>query len=912
MFFFISQLFAKEPLAESFESRVGGFIQDYCLECHSSQKKKGDLDLEAMLTPGGYARHFKEWGWVREQLESREMPPKKAKQPGADLVKEVLGLIEVEAKRSSSLHAGDPGPVVVRRLTSAEYIYAIKDLTGLDMDSLRSVLPEDAVGGEGFANIGEVQFLQDASLERYLESARKIASHAIIGAGDLAFFQDPGDTGFELSAIRRIQSIYREHGFRSGAGEGAKPYGLEMFPKAFLVVWMHHYRQELDLPDWSMVQFAKYVGISPKFAAHMENSLTQKHEYPSLQEIHEFWVKAPRPESTDLTAEADRLTPYFERLFKLVQRWQKSFAKQARHREESALLDAQSSGDEGKTEAFVFAKFFPSVSHREPAPSDRDPIPQPYDNSYNNAERNAWHYQVKYHRDDSFLVNHILPNQTILELKVAWNDLFASFDYHQANLNLLAKHFDVFQKDVPGVDTLDKRDVQDLPSDALPWIESLIQHREGVIEAMAQSVPDHIEQCIDFAGKAWRRPLSLQEIRDLRSYYRQSREEEFLTHQDAVRLVLTRILVSPHFLFRLESLEKSESIVDLSPHEKAARLSFFLWASIPDDDLYNAARKGELETIDGLKSNLNRMLKDSRNSRFATEFFGQWFGFYRFDRFQGVDETQFDEWTPELRRSLYEEAKIFFAKLVEEDRAIDEVLLADHVYVNATLARHYGVPVAGITNEDVFQKVNLDTGNQRGGLLGMGAVHAITSAPLRTSIVKRGDWILRRILGTPVPPPPADAGSISTEGQAAQGKSIRELLQAHQAYASCVNCHARMDPLGFALEAFDVTGKNREVYRNGLPVESVGHLRDGTKVQGFDGLRTYLKNNIQLFHRTFCTKLIGYAFGRRELLSDHALVDKLMVSLANKEPISRQIEIVVSSPQFCRKRGSMFTITDPD
>ena len=162
--------------------------------------------------------------------------------------------------------------MVVRRLTSAEYIYAIKDLTTLDMDSLRSVLPEDAVGGEGFANIGEVQFLQDASLERYLESARKIASHAIIGAGDITFFQDPGDTGLELSAIQKIQSIYRQYGFRSGAGEGGKPYGLDMFAEGFLAVWMHCHRQDLGRPDWDISNFAEELGVSPKFTSHLENS----------------------------------------------------------------------------------------------------------------------------------------------------------------------------------------------------------------------------------------------------------------------------------------------------------------------------------------------------------------------------------------------------------------------------------------------------------------------------------------------------------------------------------------------------------------------------------------------------------------------------------------------------------------
>lgn len=886
--------------SSSFEDQVGDLIGRYCIECHSSEKQKGDLDLEVMMTPGQFARFFREWEIVVEQLEAQDMPPEKAGQPLSKERSRMINAVRREIKRLSTQQSGDPGEVLLRRLTQAEYLHSIHDLSGIPFD-LRSLLPEDAVGGEGFANTGEVQFTQSSTVERYLEVAHKVASHALIGAGDIFFFRDPGDTGQELSAIERIQSIYRRHGFRSGAGEGAEPFGLGIFSNAFLALWVDQYRGKLGLNHWGIDDAATFADAPVSFVRHIARALGQSEAQEPLKDIQDAWKGLPAPSGMGLDMEKDRVMPYVDALFARVQDWQNQFAKKAKHFEESAVLDSHASANQVDAAASEFAFFFPSVSQREPAPSDRDPIPQPYDNSYNNAERNAFHYQVKYHRDDSFLVEYMLDPATVRDLDIAWADLYDSFGYHQENLNLLIEHFDLEATQIPDIAVLTPDHISRMPVSLQQWVTPLKQHHDTVKDVMSKRRDSHVEQCLQFAARAWRRDLAHEEIEQLRSFYHSMRTNLELSHKNAIRSLIGRVLISPSFLYRIES--PSEQMALVSSPELATRLSYFLWASPPDAVMLEDAAAGRLQDDEILSGHVKRMLKDARVARFAEEFFGQWFGYYRFPEFNGVDEKYFTYWNASLRRSLYREANLFFTDLVRNDELIDQVVLSNDGFLNRQLAEHYQIPWGETAEEDAFIRVNQLQEHQRGGLLGFGVVHAITSAPLRTSIVKRGDWILRRVLGTPVPPPPANAGSIATEGESAKAKSMRELLQAHQKEAACVSCHARMDPLGFAMESYDVTGKLRSVYENGLPVEDFGELRDGTMVKGFGGIRTYLREHIDLFHRTFCTKLIGYALGRKEQLSDRKLIDAMMDSLSRGEPISRQIEWVILSSQFRHKRG---------
>jgi hypothetical protein len=251
---------------------------------------------------------------------------------------------------------------------------------------------------------------------------------------------------------------------------------------------------------------------------------------------------------------------------------------------------------------------------------------------------------------------------------------------------------------------------------------------------------------------------------------------------------------------------------------------------------------------------------------------------------------------------MYEEAVAFFEHVVRQDRPVDEVLFADYTFLNRPLAEHYGIepgPLAG----DAFERVEGMGRYHRGGLLGLGAVLTATSAPLRTSAVKRGDWVLRRIVGTPVPPPPADVGSIPADDVLADGLTTRQRLEAHRTAASCANCHSRIDPLGFALEPFDPIGRWRDAYRDGRPIDASGTLRDGTTVSGPDGLREYLGRERPQFHRTVAAKLLGYALGRPEMVTDRPLIAGLTRDLAGGGRVSDLVARIVASEQFRHRRS---------
>ncbi len=268
----------------------------------------------------------------------------------------------------------------------------------------------------------------------------------------------------------------------------------------------------------------------------------------------------------------------------------------------------------------------------------------------------------------------------------------------------------------------------------------------------------------------------------------------------------------------------------------ASRLSYFLWSSKPDAALLRAAAQGELSDPKQLASQTRRMLKDARARRLATEFFGQWLGFYRFDDYSGIDSETFPMFDSELKESLYEESVRFFEYIVMKDRSIDELLFADYAFLNQRLAEHYGIPweEGGSASEGLVQISGVQK-HKRGGLLRLGSVLAVTSAPQRTSAVKRGDWILRRILGTPTPPPPADAGSIPAEEVLPDGLTVRERLEAHRTDSSCVNCHTKIDPLGFALENFNPIGQWRSSYGDGGKIDTTGILDDGSEIADFEG-----------------------------------------------------------------------------
>lgn len=1044
----------------------GSFVREFCVSCHQTGSAEAGVNLEALIDDdGSFASQFRLWRRVIVQLDQKLMPPEPADaQLTPDQRRRFAKLIRTRLATAAKKHDGDPGKVVVRRLTSAEYGYAIRDLTGIDYNVEHGFVG-DAVGGAGFTNTGIVQFTQDSVLERYLEAARQVADHVVVGSGPLQFFRDPGATGFELSAIDRILRIYRTHGFRTAAGEGGEAFGLERYPDAFLTAWRYQHRERLGQPDATLSSLARAADVSPRFAEFIHSVLTTEAPSFPTSEIVNAWHAQPVP--VDGSAhELDKVSAECRKIAELLRQWQNRFGTNPDAKEEAPVLradqfDVQQTlpfemninwpkgtrtahlvisvdsangdgspdavivwqepqiqfrdyakrladpqplrsflademvsrlkfgsalrgshlqrtdfGTEGtgslefelpipegarsarllveavldvergddcivrctiaqreetdqgksvsgvlanpKSPAFArwrdgvleFAQLLPQSSQREPAPSDRDPVPAPVDGTYNNAERNFYHTRIKYFRDDDFLVQHILDDETRLRLDQAWADLKGAFEFHDTWLMFLARKYD-FELAGRRMSDLDQAWLSTLPQEARGYVAEQKADFDRVQSMLQASQSGHVQDLARIASRAWRRPLSSIEIDGLKEFYQRLRTESELSHRDAICAAISRVLVSPGFLYRSERTEplnqaRTDKVVQLSPWELASRLSFLIWSSIPDDDLRRAAAAGELDTPEQLTSHVQRMLQDSKSRRFATEFFGQWFGFYRFHNFRGIDEDQFPEFTDALRQSMYLEAIKFFDFIVRQNRPVDDILFADYSFANQELAEHYGLGVELDSSDNQLKRVNAGQA-RRGGLLNLGAVLATTSAPRRTSPVKRGDWILRRVLGTAVPPPPADAGSIPADEVVADGSSIRQRLIAHRRDVSCHNCHARFDAFGFALENFDPLGRWRTQYRDETPVETSGKLRDGKEISGVDGLHDYLASEVSRFHETLAEKLVGYALGRRVAVGDQSLIADLKEQMQNGGGMAGLIERIVISRQFRTRRGGIYS-----
>ena len=375
--------------------------------------------------------------------------------------------------------------------------------------------------------------------------------------------------------------------------------------------------------------------------------------------------------------------------------------------------------------------------------------------------------------------------------------------------------------------------------------------------------PDDEDRCATqilaaLARRAYRRPATDADVETLLGFYQAAgRTKGF---EAGIGLALERLLVDPDFLFRVERDVTSApgSASPVSDVELASRLSFFLWSSIPDDELLDLAERGRLRDPAVLDAQVRRMLADRRSTALVSNFAGQWL-YVRNMRLVFPDPEAFPEFDDNLRDGFQRETELFVESILREDRSVLDLLRADHTFLNARLARHYGVPnVYG----NHFRRVTV--GEARRGLLGHGSVLTVTSYAHRTSPVVRGKWLLENILGAPPQPPPADVPALEENDDSVHARSVRERLEQHRRSPVCASCHARMDPLGFALENFDAIGRWRETGDAATAIDASGTLPDGTAFSGPVELRAALLNETYRgqFATTVTRKLLTYALGR--------------------------------------------------
>jgi len=443
------------------------------------------------------------------------------------------------------------------------------------------------------------------------------------------------------------------------------------------------------------------------------------------------------------------------------------------------------------------------------------------------------------------------------------------------------------------------------PSAFEPMREPILRDAARFREALVAAEPRQLEAVLEFAAKAWRRPLAHAESENLRSLYLKLREEK-LEHEDAIRLTLARVLTAPAFLYKLEKPGAGEKAVAVSDFEMATRLSYFLWSTAPDAELVELAAAGKLNDPEVLSAQTRRMLGDDRVRRLAIEFGTQWLHTRDFDQLDEKSERTFPGFTA-IRGALNEEPIRYFTDLFQRDGSVLELLDADHTFVNDELAGYYGIP--GVEGDE-WRRVDGIRVKGRGGVLGFGATLAKQSGASRTSPILRGNWVCETLLGEHLPPPPKDVPVLPEQPPA--GLSERELTARHSSDPACARCHMRMDPFGFALENFDAVGRFRAQDLLGRPVDASAKASDGAEFSGIDGLRAYLLSQRgDDFERQFCRKFLGYALGRGVRLSDAPLLDKMQEELSKKDHrIGVIAGLIVRSPQFREIRGRAHPSTD--
>ncbi|MSV29967.1 MAG: DUF1592 domain-containing protein [Bryobacterales bacterium] len=399
------------------------------------------------------------------------------------------------------------------------------------------------------------------------------------------------------------------------------------------------------------------------------------------------------------------------------------------------------------------------------------------------------------------------------------------------------------------------------------------------------------------ARRAFRRPVSDKEVDALAGFVALAQQRGDSLER-GVRVALTAILVSPHFLFRIERDAATAGPHRISEHELASRLSYFLWSSMPDEELLAAADRNRLRAPGALEAQVRRMLADPRSRALTENFAAQWLQFRNLETLK-PDVGKFPEFDGELRMAMQRETELFFGNLIKEDGNVLDFIDGRYTFVNERLAKHYGFD--GVKGRE-FRKVPLD-GTQRSGVLTQASVLTVSSYPTRTSPVIRGKWILENILNTPPPPPPPDVPNLDEKAAGTTG-TLRQQLEIHRSNAMCASCHSRMDPLGFGLENYDAIGRWR-TQEGSFPLDVAGVLPDGKSFQTPAELKAVLKDGSDAFVRCLSEKLLTYGLGRGLERYDRPAVDSISREVSRDGyRFSRLILGVVDSLPFQMRRGT--------
>jgi len=918
------------PLERSFDQVVRPFLRDQCLACHGPEKPKAKLDLSRYSSVAAVVRDYRVWELVVERLEAGEMPPEKApKQPSPHERSGVLEWVRALREREAKRNAGDPGPVRARRLSNAEYDYTIRDLTGADIRPTRE-FPVDPANEAGFDNSGESLAMSPSLVEKYLAAARSVADHLVLKPDGFVFAPDPAvtDTDRDKYCVQRIVAFYERRKVD--------------YADYFLAAWKYQRREALGKPRASLDEFAREAGVSPRYLALVWSALRElAPEDGPLGQLQALWSKLPADAAhlTDARQGCERMrdravrlrTTFEPRVGKLhvkgISDGSQPFVLW-RNRGLAALRMSPPSGD-APADVRTFCRVFPSAFFL----SERPPYFEEKAETQGRLLTAGFHLMQGYFRDDGPLRELILDEAGRRELDALWRELdfvalvpmrqykdFIFFERGEPPRYMMERAFDFARSE--DKDAVSDAKVRRLRTaylakarkigasdEAIQAIETYFDEISASMRAVERdriaAEPSHLEALVAFSQRAYRRPLAQAERNELLAFYRALRKNEGLSHEEAMRDAVASVLVSPHFCYRVEPSDAGPAARPVSDYALASRLSYFVWASMPDDELLAHAAAGDLHQPDVLRAQIRRMLRDDRVRGLAAEFAGNWLEFRRFEEHNGVDRQRFPTFTDALRRAMYQEPLRFFEDVARRDRPLLDFLGAGDTFANPVLAKHYGISLPPKLGADEWAHIDDARRYGRGGLLPMAVFLAKNSPGLRTSPVKRGYWVVRRVLGEYIPAPPPVVPELPKDEATIGELTLPQLLARHRADESCAACHRRFDSIGLAFEGYGPIGERRQRDLGGRPVDARATFPDGSEGSGLDALRRYLdERRREEFVANFCRKLFAYSLGRTLLPSDEPTIETLRSRLfSDGYRFGALCEAIVTSPQFLNKRG---------
>jgi uncharacterized protein DUF1592/uncharacterized protein DUF1588/uncharacterized protein DUF1587/uncharacterized protein DUF1585/uncharacterized protein DUF1595 len=998
---------ADPDVEREFTESVKPFLNSYCTSCHSGERAAAQLDLRQYSSAESVVQDFSRWNRLREKLAAHQMPPKQAKvQPDERTRQQIINWIDTTWRSEARRNDGDPGVVLARRLSNAEYNYTIHDLTGVDIRPARE-FPVDPANPAGFDNSGESLTMSPALLTKYLQAARTVADHMYLAVDGFEFAPHPMlvETDREKFCIQQIVDFYDRQ--------------VTDFAEYFHAAWLYKHRAVFGRPRATLADTAAANKVSARYLATIWDALEQKQDVGPLAKLQTMWHALPVPAQTA----QPKLRPTDSKTNAAPQANHADLARKGteamrdfvvRMRKDTSLKFASPivNGLSITTQPLMNWKNRMYATHRrdfdraalrvegEPPPvpvempdakkgligtgangedlnavralaeqyqsriTNRDlEVPAGLRTRYETAfakfsaifpdtfyvrERGrfypddsedkgrllsaGFHNVMGYFRDDAPLSELLLDEHGQKQLEALWEEFefvadftartYTEFFFNQSGEVLgngresgshrpedkaitessVILEFKKTYLTKAAADEKTNPIAFDAITDHFDRVNATIR---GIERKRLEAEPKHLDALLAFAARAYRRPLLPPERDDLLAFYRSLREKSDLSHEEAMRDLIVNVLMSPHFSYRVNagSAERSpQPTMPLSDFALASRLSYFLWSTMPDDQLSAHAAAGDLRNVAVIVAEVRRMLKDGRARRLATEFGGNWLDFRRFDEHNAVDRERFPVFDNELREAMFEEPIRFISDVIRQDRSVLDMLYGNHTFVNPVLARHYGMPAV---KGDPDEWVRIDNAReyQRGGLLPMAAFLTQNSPGLRTSPVKRGYWVARRVLGEVIPPPPPTVPELPKD-EAQMDRSLREVLARHRENPACSGCHARFDSFGLTFEGYGPVGETRAKDLAGRPVDTNAAFPGGSSGSGVAGLQRYIRANREKdFLDNLCRKMLVYALGRSLMLSDEPLIQRMNAKLAASDyRFGTLVETIVTSPQFRNKR----------